>query len=38
MARVNNLPKSAKIMRNKGMPKMAYTIVRARPVVVVGAI
>jgi hypothetical protein len=36
MPRVNNLPKSASKIRNIGMPKMAYRMVMARPVVVVG--
>jgi hypothetical protein len=34
--RVKSLPKSAKRIRNMGMPKMAYTMVTARPVVVEG--
>jgi hypothetical protein len=33
---VKSLPKSASRIRNIGMPKMAYTMVMARPVVVEG--
>ena len=36
MPRVNNLPKSANIIRNIGIPKIAYTIVMALPVFVLG--
>ena len=33
---VNNLPKSAIRIRKMGMPRMAYTMVRARPALVRG--